>query len=1437
MKKNLFIVFLFLLQLSFGQTVTSVSPDTIASVNKEVTFTVTGSGLTANIAFYIDDLVNSVNIGGGNSNVQYFRGTFNQWPGVKNGVVKDQFNGNTLYAFDIETIAEPTINLLSPTNGSYVAGDGVVMNIDWQSTNQDHWEMNILKNGNIVGKEFSGNTTDNNTFFNWTIPSSVFYNGVTTVLDGSNFQIKIAIFNTDDSNTANVTGDTSGYITFSPPINNTPPVHQNSTISPQQAISGSNFTFNTTWLDNENDDIDAVEIRYKKNGGTWITIPSNDINYVNGTNPPRFSVIKNITGTTGNYTFEARARDENGAWSNWTFGANFEIIDNVTNTLTINPTSINQNSNSGSQNISVSSNISWTVSESLSWLSTSSSSGSNNGSFNLVFTENTSANSRNGIVTVQGSGITRQISVTQNGVSDVNPNPATFISVPTQLTINESYDLIVQSGTDPNGDLVRIKITATNSDLSPNPFLTSLQNGGQQITKAISFNQLGNQTVTIQTIDSNGNESSSENRTINIVDTSPINEVTIGNITFTANNIVELSTNKYELSGNVIGGDFIHFDGNVIVDINNLKVSGNGLIHLENIPQLGTVELYNGTFEYQVNSNILVSSIIDQSNELFELINLPVNINNITLLSDGINISGEINFPEVFNHVSTTINQIQITQSNGIQAVGNIHVDEIDVDNGSFKINNLDLSFDTINNKFSGDGSIQTNLINASANVEIIESGVDEISLHLDFNNPIALGTTGLQITGLSGGVANIQNPPMLMSIDVSLNPIGVPADIINFNNVGLDYEWGYSLTGHGGVTLLGQQAATASFNVSDGHFNVTTQINLFNILDSNFTVNLNKKTDGNLDVFARFDATVTVPAVNTGDGFPYDFIDSGINENLSLPLELANFDNVIHNRKLFGKGSLLNGDLVKFSYVYEYSNGQVIKNWAWNFSNFTNNFTNSSGRTQQLMFKMPNNNYTNKYSPEYSRFEGRSLIIKPNNYLSRRNSTNEIVQDFVLPSQMETIVVRVQPDTSGSLPSVTITNPNGDIINPTNFENYTGYIYSENSDTNGVYYTIVDAPMGSWSINITDNGQTNAVDIFGTKGLSGIVIDNINQNGSNIDINWTDFDQDFNGQIALYYSRDNDGLDGTMIANNISEDDETDSYVFDASNLDPGQYYIYAIMYDQDGIPISSYSQDFFTIGSNIQAPTNLTHTVNADDSVTFNWTKLDDTDNYDYILYYQADGDVNYSSLNINAGNTDTLNLPNLDQQPIYKFMVVAQDANNNLSEKSNIVTVDLAKTQTINLNAGWNLIGFNVTPFEENLKETFTPINNSLIQLNTQTEIFNPNLPDFLNTLTQLVPAQGYYANMSQSDQIILRGEKIDVSQVSFNLHLGWNLISYPAQNAEDITTALQNISPYIIQVNNQTQIYNPTLPDFLNTLNQLEPGKGYWIKVTQNCTLTF
>ncbi len=72
MKNFLLIVALFIVELIFGQTVNSVSPDDIASVNKEVLFTVTGNNLPTSLAFHVDDLAN-ITSEGGNSSTRYFK--------------------------------------------------------------------------------------------------------------------------------------------------------------------------------------------------------------------------------------------------------------------------------------------------------------------------------------------------------------------------------------------------------------------------------------------------------------------------------------------------------------------------------------------------------------------------------------------------------------------------------------------------------------------------------------------------------------------------------------------------------------------------------------------------------------------------------------------------------------------------------------------------------------------------------------------------------------------------------------------------------------------------------------------------------------------------------------------------------------------------------------------------------------------------------------------------------------------------------------------------------------------------------------------------------------------------------------------------------------------------------------------------------------------
>jgi Secretion system C-terminal sorting domain/Carbohydrate esterase, sialic acid-specific acetylesterase/Viral BACON domain len=86
-------------------------------------------------------------------------------------------------------------------------------------------------------------------------------------------------------------------------------------------------------------------------------------------------------------------------------------------TLSVSQNTWSPNSNSNSQNVTVSSNINWSASSDVGWLSVSPSSGSNNGTITLTTTANGLTSSRTGTITVSGNGVSSQtISVTQSGI-------------------------------------------------------------------------------------------------------------------------------------------------------------------------------------------------------------------------------------------------------------------------------------------------------------------------------------------------------------------------------------------------------------------------------------------------------------------------------------------------------------------------------------------------------------------------------------------------------------------------------------------------------------------------------------------------------------------------------------------------------------------------------------------------------------------------------------------------------------------------------------------------------------------------------------------------------------------------------------------------------------------------------------------------------------
>jgi hypothetical protein len=89
-------------------------------------------------------------------------------------------------------------------------------------------------------------------------------------------------------------------------------------------------------------------------------------------------------------------------------------------TLTVSPSSQSFSAAAGSQNVSITSNTSWTASDNQSWITVSPTSGSNNGSTTVSVTANTGA-SRSGAVTITGGSITRTVSVSQSGPGGGGP--------------------------------------------------------------------------------------------------------------------------------------------------------------------------------------------------------------------------------------------------------------------------------------------------------------------------------------------------------------------------------------------------------------------------------------------------------------------------------------------------------------------------------------------------------------------------------------------------------------------------------------------------------------------------------------------------------------------------------------------------------------------------------------------------------------------------------------------------------------------------------------------------------------------------------------------------------------------------------------------------------------------------------------------------------
>lgn len=160
-----------------------------------------------------------------------------------------------------------------------------------------------------------------------------------------------------------------------------------------------------------------------------------------------------------------------------------------------------------------------------------------------------------------------------------------------------------------------------------------------------------------------------------------------------------------------------------------------------------------------------------------------------------------------------------------------------------------------------------------------------------------------------------------------------------------------------------------------------------------------------------------------------------------------------------------------------------------------------------------------------------------------------------------------------------------------------------------------------------------------------------------------------------------------------------------------------------------------------------------------------------------------------------------------------------------------------QNIELSQGWNLISFNVKAADMTPQSVFSSISSELMQVKSLISSYDPELPAFMNTLTELNNQEGYWVEVSGNVVLSISGVQCIPINHSISLSSGWNLVGYPCSLSQTPETAFSSLSGNIVQVKSLTQSYDPALPEFMNTLDFLEPGKGYWLEIAEDAEFTY
>lgn len=161
---------------------------------------------------------------------------------------------------------------------------------------------------------------------------------------------------------------------------------------------------------------------------------------------------------------------------------------------------------------------------------------------------------------------------------------------------------------------------------------------------------------------------------------------------------------------------------------------------------------------------------------------------------------------------------------------------------------------------------------------------------------------------------------------------------------------------------------------------------------------------------------------------------------------------------------------------------------------------------------------------------------------------------------------------------------------------------------------------------------------------------------------------------------------------------------------------------------------------------------------------------------------------------------------------------------------------------LDSGWNLVAPPVSPFNTEIEVVQRPISGDyrlIIGYDNGFLTYDPTRPAGANTLHTMDETHAYWIDALPPATLRLAGA-VPAEDQPLALAAGWNLAGYPARRVLPISEALAGISGHysgVLGFEGTALSYYPDLAPEYNTLSQMAPVSGYWIRATQAITLQY